>query len=419
VTTAYASTLPPLLRNAFPPSGLGPGEEAWIARLQPTLDAEIAPAAAANDARGRYPTESVAALKRTGILQTSVPACLGGPGFGLRFSAEVQARIAVADPAVAQLFKIHDEVTREILVYGPEPFRRAVARRLLEEDIILGLAVAESGRKVDDPMTTTARPLPDGGFEINGRKIYTTGAAEADLIAVWAFNPDAPGVASDPLRGVQLNLVPRDAAGIEIHRDWNALGQRATDSGTVTFRNVRTDPTLRANDPGGAPLPTASLGYQVGFAAILIGVAVGGLKAAVPFVNGTSRPWPSAGVDSAADDPYVRRLAGELAADLAAAYALTLDAADLVDAAAAGAIPRAAAAGPVYAAKSTASRAAIRATMELCALLGTRSAIGGQGFDRYWRDARTLALHDPVDWKNAELGRIVLGGWDPPPGVYQ
>jgi hypothetical protein len=28
-------------------------------------------------------------------------------------------------------------------------------------------------------------------------------------------------------------------------------------------------------------------------------------------------------------------------------------------------------------------------------------------------------LHDPVDWKHAEIGRHVLTGWEPPPGIYQ
>ena len=38
---------------------------------------------------------------------------------------------------------------------------------------------------------------------------------------------------------------------------------------------------------------------------------------------------------------------------------------------------------------------------------------------RWWRNARTLSLHDPVDWKHAEIGQHVLTGWDPPPGIYQ
>jgi len=268
-------------------------------------------------------------------------------------------------------------------------------------------------------LTTIAAPQEDGGFLINGKKIYTTGAAEADLIAVWAFNPETPGAADNPLLGSQLNLLAPWTPGVTIHRDWDALGQRATDSGTITFKDVRTDPAWRGNAPGALPPLHASLRYQAGFAAVLIGLGVAALRAAADFVVNRSRPWPSAGVDNAADDPYVRRLTGELAADLAAAYALTLSTGDLLDAFERGEIGRVDVAIPIYAAKSAASRAALRATSEIFALMGTRSVARANGFDRFWRNARTLSLHDPVDWKNAELGRHVLTGWNPPPGLYQ
>jgi alkylation response protein AidB-like acyl-CoA dehydrogenase len=206
---------------------------------------------------------------------------------------------------------------------------------------------------------------------------------------------------------------------VKVHRDWDALGQRATDSGTITFTKVRVEPGMRASLPGRAPLSYAPLRYQAGFAAVLIGIGIGALGATIPFVTSKSRPWPSAGVDNAADDPYVRRLLGEMTADLAAAYAITLATGDLLDEADAGTIDRTSIAIPIYAAKAAASRAAMRATSECFALMGTRAAARKEGFDRFWRNARTLSLHDPVDWKHAEIGRHLLTGWDPPFGPYQ
>ena len=411
--------LQPLLRKAFPPNGLSVRENAALITLDRFIDSDIAPSAAAHDEKGRYPTSSIAALKESGVLKTAVPAAYGGPEFSSRFSLEAQVRLGIADSAVAQIFKIHDELTREIFVYSPPQVRPALAKKLLEGNAILGLAVAESGRKVDDPWTTIALPQPDGGFLINGQKIYTTGAAEADYIVLWAFNPQAEGVTTNPLLGVQANLVPANTAGVAIHRDWNALGQRATDSGTITFEAVKTAPDWNISLAGQAPLPHASLRYQAGFAAVLVGLGTGALRAATSFVTGKSRPWPSAGVDNAADDPFVRRLAGELTADLAAAYALTLATGDLLDAYERGEIDRTALAAPIYAAKAAASRAGVRATSEIFALMGTRSTARSAGFDRYWRNARTISLHDPVDWKHSELGQHVLTGWDPPPGIYQ
>jgi alkylation response protein AidB-like acyl-CoA dehydrogenase len=409
----------PLLRKAFPPNRLSARENTLLATLDRVIVAEIAPHAIAHDQKGRYPTKAVVALKRSGLLKTPVPAAYGGLGFSTRFSLEAQVRLSIADSAVAQIFKIHDELVREVFVYSPEDLRPSLARKLIEHDAIFGLAVAESGRKVDDPLTTIAIPRSGGGFVINGQKIYTTGAAEADYIVTWTFNPQAHGIADNPLLGMQALLVPANTPGVTIHRDWDAMGQRATDSGTITFADVKAAPDWACSLPGKAPLPYASLRYQAGFAAVLIGLGIGALRAAIPFVANKSRPWPSANVDNAADDPFVRRLAGELTADLAAAYALTLDTGDLIDAHERGQIDRTALAAPVYAAKAAASRAGVRATSEVFALMGTRSVARANGFDRFWRNARTVSLHDPVDWKHAELGQHVLTGWDPPPGIYQ
>ena len=411
--------LPPLLGAAFPPNGIAPDYLPDLVALQAALDADIAPRAAETDRVGRYPTASIAALKRSGFLKSVIPTSFGGRSVPHRVSMEAQLRMAIADPAVAQIYKVHDEIIREILTYCPPGLVPRLARAVVEDHAIIGLAVAEQGRRVDDPLTTTALPDGDGGFVVHGRKIYTTGAAEADYIATWAFNPQAPGVAENPFAGMQLNLIPPTTPGVTVHRDWDAVGQRGTDSGTITYDQVRTDPDWNANIAGKFSPPYASLRYQVGFAAIMIGVGIAALRDASGFVPAKSRPWPSAGVDNAADDPHTRKIMGELVTGLAAAYALMLSTADLLDAAERGDISRTELAIPVYAAKAAASEAALAATSEIFTLMGTRSVAASNGFDRHWRNARVLSLHDPVSWKYAEIGRHVLTGWEPEPGLYQ
>jgi alkylation response protein AidB-like acyl-CoA dehydrogenase len=414
--TATLLRLAPLLGAVLPAPRFEEAETRALLQLEQVLDTEIAPRAAAEDARGRYPTASIAALKQSGILKIAVPREAGGMGASHRASLEAQVRIAAVDSAVAQIFKIHDELTREIFVYCPPELRPRLAHLILHDNAILGLAVAENGRTADAPFSTLAHAQPDGGYVIEGQKIYTTGAAEADLIAVWAFDPVAG--AEDPMLGYQLNLVAPSSPGLTIHRDWDSLGQRATDSGTITFAGVRTDPALKGSLPGRAPLSQSPVRYQAGFAAVLVGIGVGALRAAVPFVRDFSRPWGTAGVERAVDDPLLRRLAGELAADLAAAYTLTLTCGELLDGFERGELTRAELAVPIYAAKSAASRAGLRAANEMYALMGTRATRRAYGFDRFWRNARTLALHDPVDWKHAEIGAHLLAGWETAPGVY-
>ncbi len=252
--TVPTTSRPPLLGSALPLWPLPDADAVAVAAFCEQLDA-IAELAPGNDAAGRYPTASVALLKATGILALGVPAEHGGVGSGHRATLEVQVRLGMADSALAQVFKIHDELVREIFVYCPPSLRAPLAARIVEQRHVIGLAVAEAGKKVDDPWTSTVLPSPSGGWLLNGTKIYTTGAAEADEIAVWAFNPTVPGIDTNPLLGFQLSLVPRGTAGVTVHRDWDAVGQRATDSGTVSFADVAVPPEARASEPGLAPLP--------------------------------------------------------------------------------------------------------------------------------------------------------------------
>ncbi|MFV8816332.1 acyl-CoA dehydrogenase family protein [Haliea sp. E17] len=416
--TTLQETLPPILGHTVPTPLLAPAELSLLARLHQVMDASLRELAPQNDAAGRYPSASMAALKQAGLLSAVVPQDLGGMGISHAASLEIQMRLATVDPAVGQLYKVHDELVREIFAYCPEFQRARLADFIVNQQQIVGLAVAESGRSAVEPLKTTATPTGDGGFVVDGLKIYTTGAAEADQIATWAFNA-AAATADNPILGMQLLLIPKDTAGVTVNRDWDALGQRATDSGSISFDNVQCPAEWVGSVTGKAPLLQSALRYQAGFAALLCGMGFGALAAAVPFINEKSRPWAQTGVEHANQDPMVLRSAGEMAADLACAWAATQRCGELLDAYEAGKISRGQLAIPISAAKSAASRAALKCTGELHALMGTRSVAGGAGFDYWWRNARTLALHDPMEWKNHEIGRHVITGWEPEPGIYQ
>ena len=59
-------------------------------------------------------------------------------------------------------------------------------------------------------------------------------------------------------------------------------------------------------------------------------------------------------------------------------------------------------------------KAAVEVPSALFEVSGTRSAAGDAGLDRYWRDARTHTLHDPVRYKLHHLGRFTLNEERPP-----
>jgi alkylation response protein AidB-like acyl-CoA dehydrogenase len=124
-------------------------------------------------------------------------------------------------------------------------------------------------------------------------------------------------------------------------------------------------------------------------------------------------------VDRAVDDPPLVAGYGELVAHVRAAGALTDEAARaLGDAFDRGddlsETERAEAAVAISAAKVVATRVVNETTSKVFEFVGARGTASKYAFDRFWRNARTLTLHDPVVYKAREVGAHFLTGERPP-----
>jgi alkylation response protein AidB-like acyl-CoA dehydrogenase len=65
-------------------------------------------------------------------------------------------------------------------------------------------------------------------------------------------------------------------------------------------------------------------------------------------------------------------------------------------------------------AKAFASEVSVEAASDLFALTGASAADERYDLSRHWRNARTHASHDPVDWKYHHVGNSVLNDAIPP-----
>lgn len=72
----------------------------------------------------------------------------------------------------------------------------------------------------------------------------------------------------------------------------------------------------------------------------------------------------------------------------------------------------------VASAKVATTDTSLRVTAGVFEVTGSRATATAVGLDRYWRDVRTHTLHDPVSYKNRELGRYQLLGEIPEPTWY-
>ena len=368
--------------------------------------AALAPGTVERDRAGSavVPSDVLEVLDASGLLAITVPEGDGGPGLGPSTLAEVTRIIAAVDPSIAQIPQAHYLLVDVLAVHGGDEIRKRLFADV-RSGRRLGNALAErGGRHAQDLKTRIA------GGRLTGVKYYCTGALTAAWLGVSALDESGRLV---------LAFVRRDAEGVRVDTDWDAIGQRATLSGTSTFTDV---PVSMVLDYAGAYEVPQQLGAraQLTHAAIEVGIAGAALRDARDYLRGKARPSTEAvraGAGAAVEDPHVMYRYGRLVTRVRAAEALLRDAASTLDTIGlvpAGAEEAARGSLAVAAAKAFGSEVALEAASELFALCGTSSTATAYDLDRHWRNARTHSLHDPVDWKYHHLAAYDLSDIRPP-----
>ncbi|WP_082599634.1 SfnB family sulfur acquisition oxidoreductase [Nocardioides sp. Root151] len=376
-------------------------------RVAREIGAELAEGAAQRDAERILPTAELDRLSASGLLAITVPAEYGGADLSTETVVEVFRALAQGDPSVAQVPHSHFVYVNALRHHATASQKEFFFGEVLRGKRF-GNAQSEIGTKHVRDIRTTLTTY-DGGYRLDGKKGYCTGALFADWIPVLThLGVDGP---------LHVAWVERHAPGVTVTDDWDGLGQRTTASGTVELEgvDVRHERITPFHLTFEAP-QTYGAFAQVLHAAIDAGIARAALVEAASFVRTKSRPYPDAGVERAADDPLVVHAFGELELQVRGAEALVAEAGRAIDRA--NAVLTAESAGAaslaVAAARASTTAASVDVASRLFEVSGTRSALAGLNLDRHWRNARTHTLHDPAAWKVQHLGHFAVDGTLPP-----
>lgn len=352
-------------------------------------------------------------IRDSGLLALSVPRSNGGLGADWATVLHTVRIVARADSALAHLLGFHHLQLAGLQLYGNAAQQRRLLEASIEERIFWGNALNPLDKRL--VATPTA-----GGYLLNGVKSFASGSVGADWLTISAWDP----LASAAL----IAVLPTRQAGIEVQPDWDAFGQRQTDSGNVRFDGVLLPDELVLQAPGRPATPRSTLRSQVAqlvMTNLYLGLAEGALAQARRYLREDARPWFASGpeVGDATDDPYVQHRFGQFRLLVRPAELLADHAAVALDeawrrGAALTAAGRGEVALAVAEAKVLAHRAAIEIGSQMFELTGARSTSARFGLDRYWRNARVHTLHDPVDYKLRDLGRHALVGALPEPTPY-
>lgn len=382
------------------------GSDAEAIAVAHEVAAELAKEAALRDRERRLPFRELDLVSNAGLLAISVPKAYGGAGVKSATVAEVIAIIAAADGSIGQIPQNHFFMLEALRLNGSEAQKRFFYERILAGERI-GNALSELGTKTaHDHATRITRT--SAGLRVNGRKFYSTGVLFAHWIAVVANDDDGRS---------SVAFLPRDTNGITVIDDWTGFGQRTTGSGSTLFEDVAVHPFSVLSMTALFEVPTSMGPFaQIMHAGVDAGIARGALAEAIAFVRKYTRPWKESGLDHGYEDPHIIAQIGELKVAVDAADALIERAGRFVDIATESPSTESVAAASIAVAeaKIAATDASLFVSEKLIDLGGSRSTLSEFDLDRYWRNARTHTVHDPVRWKYRVVGNYWLNGVNPP-----
>ncbi|MFS2003161.1 acyl-CoA dehydrogenase family protein [Duganella sp. CT11-25] len=375
------------------------------------LAQRLAATANARDQAGGHAAQEREWIRESGLLSLSIPEAYGGQGADWPTVYQVIRILARADSALAHVFGFHHLQLAGIQLYGTTQQQRRFLTQTVEQNLFWGNALNPLDKR------TTAADA-DYGFLLDGVKSFSSGSVGSDWLTISAWHAET--------QSALIGVVPTRQHGVAVQADWDAFGQRQTDSGNVHFTQVSLPSTQVLQAPGHQPTAQATLRSQVAqliMANLYLGIGEGAFEAAREYVAKEARPWFASGAASAGADPLVQHRFGKLWLKLRPAVVLADHAAGELErlfrlGAAVTAQQRGELAVAVAEAKVLAHTAGVDISNEMFELTGARSTSAKFGYDRFWRNVRVHTLHDPVDYKIRDLGRYALDGTLPEPTAY-
>ncbi|WP_421014727.1 acyl-CoA dehydrogenase family protein [Glutamicibacter creatinolyticus] len=376
-----------------------------LERFRPVFT-RIAQGAREREQHRELPYQQVAWLKDAGFTALRVPASHGGTPVSHTDLFRLLIELAAADPNVAHLLRSHFSFV-ETIALQPAEFQDRWFPRVLAGEIFGNAATERGGNALG--ATNTKLINTGAGWVLRGEKYYTTGSIFADWVVVMA--------STDGVEGRQYAVVERTAPGVRILDDWDGFGQPLTGTGTAIFEDVPVQEQNIIQRKVASTLEPAF--FQLCLLAVLVGIGKAARGEAAGLVAARTRTFNTGSGALFRDDAQIQELVGRLAANVFAAESIVITAARELDAAHDAALGldeqqaylRAELA--VQQAHVATPKLVLDATSELFDVTGASAVSTSKSLDRYWRNARTVATHNPVAFKARSVGDYFINGTIP------
>jgi len=349
---------------------------------------EIRPVAWEYDKDGTWPQDIIEKAWELGLMNGHLPAEYGGVGAGFLDGAIIEEELSWGCSGIQTTVGCNGLATTPVLLGGSEELKREYIGRLTEAPLLASFCLTEpeAGSDVSSMRTTAVKK--GSSYVINGSKCFITNGGYANWYTVFAKTDKEAGH-----RGISAFVVPRDA-GVVVDKKEDKLGQRASNTATISFDDVEIPADhLIGEENKGFKLAMATLDRtRPGVAAMATGIA----RAAFEFATDYSRERVQFGVPIAMHQAIQFMLA-DMATEIEAARLLTWKSAVLLDQGQRNTLVSSHA-------KRFAADAAMKITTDAVQVYGGYGFIKEYPVEKLFRDAKIMQLYEGT----SQIQRLVI-----------
>ena len=283
---------------------------------------EIRPVAWDYDRDATWPQEIIEKAWEVGLMNSHIPEEYGGAGAGYLDGCLIEEELSWGCSGIQTTLGCNGLATAPVIIGASEAVKKDYLGRLTEAPLLASFCLTEpdAGSDVSSMRTTAVRRADK--YVINGSKCFITNGGHANWYTVYAKTDKDAGH-----RGISAFVVPRDA-GVVVDKKEDKLGQRASNTATISFNDVEVPAeNLIGEENRGFKLAMMTLDRtRPGVAAMAVGIA----RAAFEFATDYSRERVQFGVPIAMHQA-IQFMIADMATEIEAARLLTWKSAVTLD----------------------------------------------------------------------------------------
>jgi alkylation response protein AidB-like acyl-CoA dehydrogenase len=376
-------------RRSLPLTDLSEDERMFQGAVRDFAEERVRPLVHEMDEEAAIPRRLIDACFELGVMGIEIPEAHGGAGATFFMSILAVEALARVDASLAVLVDVQNTLVNNALLRWGSPAQQARYFPKLASKWVGAYALSEAGSG-SDAFALACRATESGDhWELTGRKLWITNAAEASLFIVLA-NVDP----SQGYRGITAFLIERGFDGFEVGKKENKLGIRASSTCELILEGCHVPDANVLGEVGkGYKIAIETLNEgRIGIGAQMLGIAQGAFDYAMGYIH--ERKQFNKPI---ADFQGVQFQYARMATEIEAARLLVYNAARLKDA------------GQPFVkeaamAKLTASEVAERSASLAVELLGGVGFTKDYPVEKFYRDAKIGKIYEGTS--NMQLATI-------------